>query len=160
MAFSDLWISPRCASRGGGHLLTFNALTDLSLASVDRKSLYNICCKSLFFNQLVSHPDTKWREHGQFPPDFSPTWRLLYKPPISKRVGDLQWRVLHLAIPTNRFVSRFNHDVCQPALSARPRTRFFIFSLNAPDCYLCFLFYRHCWGNLAFFLTTICLFPQ
>ena len=99
-------------SRGQGHLLTFNGLTDLLIfASVDRKSIYHICSKSLFFKHLVSRPDTKWRQHGQVPPNLSPTWWLLYKPPISKRVGDMQWRVLHLAIPTNHFVSRFNLDV-------------------------------------------------
>ncbi|KAK0155418.1 Transposon TX1 uncharacterized protein [Merluccius polli] len=111
VVFPELRISPKCISRGQGHLLTFNGLTDLVFASVNKKSLYHICSKSLFFMQLANRQDTKWRQHGQVPPNLSPTWRLLYKPPISKRVGDLQWRVLHLAIPTNRFVSRFNPDV-------------------------------------------------
>ena len=83
--FLDLQISPKCVSGGEGHLLTFNGLTVLGFASVDRKSLYHIFCKSLFFKQLASHPDTKWREHGQFLPDISPTWRLLYKPELWTR---------------------------------------------------------------------------
>ena len=32
-------------------------------------------------------------------------WRSLYKPPLSKRHGDLQWRVLHGIMAVNAFVS-------------------------------------------------------
>jgi hypothetical protein len=39
MVFPDLRISPKYVSRGEGHLLSFNGLTDLSFASVYRKSL-------------------------------------------------------------------------------------------------------------------------
>ena len=66
VVFPGLRISPKCVSRGQGHLLTYYGLTDLVFASVDRKSLYHICSKSLFFKQLASRLDTKWREHGQF----------------------------------------------------------------------------------------------
>ena len=72
-----LWIAPKCVSRGEGHLLSFNGLTDLLFASVDRKSLYHISSKSLFFKLLASRPGTKWRRHGQVPPNISPTWQLI-----------------------------------------------------------------------------------
>ena len=82
------------------------------------------------------------------------TWRLLYKPPISKRVRDLQWCVLHIAILTNHFVSRFNPDV----MLTGPGHGFSFFLLNVSAWYLCFLFYRHGWGNLGFCLIRICFF--
>ena len=41
----------------------------------------------------------------------SPQWRTLYKPPLKKRTGDLQWRILHGAIATNAFLSVLNRSV-------------------------------------------------
>lgn len=35
----------------------------------------------------------------------------LYKPPLNKQSGDLQWRILHGAIAVNAFVSVINSDV-------------------------------------------------
>ncbi len=43
--------------------------------------------------------------------DVKPEWRSLYKPPLSKRVGDIQWRVLHGAIAVNSFISVMNPEV-------------------------------------------------
>ena len=40
-----------------------------------------------------------------------PAWRVLYKPPLRKRRGDLQWRILHGAIAVNSFVSIINQPV-------------------------------------------------
>lgn len=37
--------------------------------------------------------------------EVKPEWRALYKPPLVKRVGDLQWRVLHGVIAVNAFIS-------------------------------------------------------
>lgn len=36
---------------------------------------------------------------------------MLYKPPISKRCGDIQWRILHGIIASNSFVSKINETV-------------------------------------------------
>ncbi len=38
-------------------------------------------------------------------------WRSLYKPPIEKRTADLQWRVIHWAIATNKHVALFDSNV-------------------------------------------------
>lgn len=35
-----------------------------------------------------------------------PLWCVFYKPPLNKRSGDLQWRILHGAIAANSFVSK------------------------------------------------------
>jgi len=40
-----------------------------------------------------------------------PEWRSLYKPPLLKKVADLQWRVLHTAVAVNSFISVLNPDV-------------------------------------------------
>ncbi len=44
---------------------------------------------------------------------------MLYKPPLSKRTGDLQWRILHGAIAVNSFISVLD-------------------SKNDPGCSFCF----------------------
>ncbi len=51
--------------------------------------------------------------------DVKPEWRVLYKPPLSKRTGDLQWRILHGAIAVNSFISVLD-------------------SKNDPGCSFCF----------------------
>lgn len=35
----------------------------------------------------------------------------MYKPPLSKRVGDIQWRLLHGALAVNAFISVLNSNV-------------------------------------------------
>ncbi len=37
-----------------------------------------------------------------------PVWRVLYKQPLIKRSGDIQWRILHGALAVNAFVSVIN----------------------------------------------------
>lgn len=44
----------------------------------------------------------------------APHWRVIYKPPLKKRTGDLQWRVLHGAIASNSFTSIINPAVSNP----------------------------------------------
>ncbi len=51
--------------------------------------------------------------------DVKPEWRVLYKPPLSKRTGDLQWRILHGAIAVNSFI-------------------YVLDSKNDPGCSFCF----------------------
>ncbi len=50
---------------------------------------------------------------GDNEPDFleRDRWRALYKPPIEKRTADLQWRIIHRAIATNRYVAHLNPAV-------------------------------------------------
>lgn len=81
---------------------------DVLFHNADKKILYCMCVKSLFSTQLKRRVDTKWREYLSISSEITPAWRCLYKPPIPKRSGDLQWRVLHCAVATNNFVSKFN----------------------------------------------------
>lgn len=54
-----------------------------------------MCVKTLHVDQLKGKVDTKWRSQLSISEDISPSWRLVYKLPISKRCGDLQWRLIH-----------------------------------------------------------------
>ncbi|KAK0133242.1 X-linked interleukin-1 receptor accessory protein-like 2 [Merluccius polli] len=49
-----------------------------------------------------------WRQKLDVGTGVKPVWRVLYKPPLKKRTGDLQWRILHGAIAVNYFISVIN----------------------------------------------------
>lgn len=42
-----------------------------------------------------------------------PVVRVLYKPPLPKRVGKLQWRILHGDVAVNSFVAMMNPNVSE-----------------------------------------------
>ncbi len=67
----------------------------------------------MVFNKKVldKRVDTPWRNVLKLSVDDKPEWRSLYKPPLSKRVGDIQWRLLHGAIAVNAFISVLNPNV-------------------------------------------------
>lgn len=44
--------------------------------------------------------------------NIKPQWRALYKSPLTKKAGDLQWRILHGDIAVNAFNSVLNSDIC------------------------------------------------
>lgn len=43
--------------------------------------------------------------------DWKPVWRLFYKPLLTKRSGDLQWRIPQGVLAVNSFVSKINPTV-------------------------------------------------
>lgn len=69
------------------------------------KDLYKMCVFVLNRKALDKRVDTPWRSVLKLGDNVRPEWRVLYKPPLSKRTGDLQWRILHGAIAVNSFVS-------------------------------------------------------
>ncbi|KAL2078927.1 hypothetical protein ACEWY4_024671 [Coilia grayii] len=75
------------------------------------KSLYKMCVITLNKRSLDKRVDTPWREVLQIDNNFKPQWRALYKSPLTKKVGDLQWRILHGAIAVNAFISVLNPGV-------------------------------------------------
>ncbi|KAJ4939593.1 hypothetical protein JOQ06_029037, partial [Pogonophryne albipinna] len=48
-------------------------------------------------SRLQERVDTRWRAHLGLTEAQRPEWRALYKPSLTKRGGDLQWRILHAA---------------------------------------------------------------
>ena len=67
--------------------------------------------KVLNLRSLAGVQESKWAEF--FGPDVSPrgSWRCLYKLPSEKRTADLQWRVVHGAIATNRYRAHLDPEL-------------------------------------------------
>ncbi len=60
---------------------------------------------------LSGLPSTKWIDFFGAVSSPRGCWRSLYKRPIDKRTGDLQWRIVHGAIATNRYVVHIDPSV-------------------------------------------------
>ncbi len=120
VSFPKLFVSPDVCFHNDqeGKLLFFNRLQELNFQVAGKRDLYHICVKAVYFEQIKDRSDTKWREFLTVPAELSPSWRILYKGPLPKRSGDLQWRLLHCTLPTNSHVSKFNLNV-------------------SPSCYFC-----------------------
>jgi len=60
---------------------------------------------------LKERTDTVWREKLRLEDDVKPVWRILYKSPLEKSTGDLQWKILHGTVAVNAFVNTINSNV-------------------------------------------------
>ncbi|KAK3575576.1 hypothetical protein QTP86_030436 [Hemibagrus guttatus] len=78
-----------------GPLLECWGVREVDFGSVSGKLLYRACVKVLNKKKLSGRVDTPWRSVLGFNGDVKPEWRALYKPPLTKRAADLQWRILH-----------------------------------------------------------------
>ena len=77
----------------------------VSLVGASGKILYGTMVKTRNVKKLEGWTDTPWRSFFGGGQKTGPQWRSLYKPPLSKRHRDLQWRVLHGILAVNAFVS-------------------------------------------------------
>lgn len=107
--FPKLGITPDLKEMSGP-LLDLDGLQDLDLKEVGGKVMYKCFVKVFNKGTLNGRVDTVWREKLGLKEDMKPVWRVLYKPPLTKRSGDLQWRILHGAVAVNAFVSVINPD--------------------------------------------------
>ena len=94
-----------------GFCLGSQSETTTDLYMLGGKAMYKHCVMALNKNQLNGKTDTVWRETLQMECECRPVWRVLYKPPLNKRSGDLQWRILKGALGVNSFVSKINPSV-------------------------------------------------
>ncbi|KAJ8362758.1 hypothetical protein SKAU_G00115890, partial [Synaphobranchus kaupii] len=80
-------------------------------SGIEKKALYIICVKVLNLRALEDIRISKWTD--LLGPDSSPkgSWRVLYKVPIDKKSGDLQWRIVHGALATNRHKAHLDPTV-------------------------------------------------
>ena len=85
-----------------------NATMDLQLLS--EKSIYKYCVVATHKHKLSNRRDLVWKERLQ---GFVPVWRLLYKPPLNKRTGDLLWRILQGALAVNSLIAKINSTVSE-----------------------------------------------
>jgi len=106
--FPEVFFSPDLKGANG---LMLEDLEDVSIHKADRKKLYQNCVKVLNKKVLNGRVDTVWRDKLCLDHSIKPVWRVLYKPPLEKRVGDLQWRILHGAVAVNAFISVINPNV-------------------------------------------------
>lgn len=108
--FPRLLVSPRFSAHQGS-LLEHRSMDNVALDVAHGKTLYNMVVKVVHEKKLISLTDTPWRSYLGLMEEEKPQWRALYKPPLAKRVGDLQWRVLHGIIAVNSFISVMNPAV-------------------------------------------------
>lgn len=108
--FPDTILLPKLDDCMGIFFKTGESLC-LNFLSTNGKNLYKACV--LVFNKklLNNKVDTPWRSFIKLDEEVKPEWRILYKPPLEKRVGDMQWRILHGAIAVNAFISVLNPEV-------------------------------------------------
>lgn len=81
------------------------------LDCASKKALYHTAVKVIHQRSLKRQKASRWLE--LLGPDFlvRDRWRTLYKLPVEKRTGDLQWRIIHGAIATDRHVAHLNPAV-------------------------------------------------
>ncbi len=117
-SFPSLLITPAVGEwqEGGGQLLSFTTLHLDKLKDVGKKTIYQACVKVLNLHSLAGLKESRWTEF--FGTDFSQKgrWRSLYKLPVEKRTADLQWRVVHGAIATNRYRAHLDPGVGEECL--------------------------------------------
>jgi len=94
-----------------GFLLDLESLENLNFQEVRSKVLYKCCVKVLNKKSLKERKDTVWREKLGLEDDVKPVWRILYKSPLEKSTGDLQWKILHGTVAVNAFVNTINSNV-------------------------------------------------
>lgn len=86
-------------------------LSDTMFSSCTGKLLYRFCVIAFCKKLLNMKVDTPWRAFFKLDTERKPEWRAIYKPPLVKKVGDLQWRILHGIVAVNAFVSILNSEV-------------------------------------------------
>ncbi|MGH0138132.1 UNVERIFIED_CONTAM: hypothetical protein FKN15_065177 [Acipenser sinensis] len=133
--FPGMIVSPAVGEGGegseenGGTFLTLHNVEELVFHAVNSKILYKLCVKAMEFNSLKGLVDSKWRAHLSVEEGRRPVWRVLYKPPLIKRVGDLQWKILHCIVSTGRFLHRVDPSISeQCAFCSAEETLFHAFS--------------------------------
>ncbi|KAI4895634.1 hypothetical protein NFI96_019599 [Prochilodus magdalenae] len=95
----------------GGPLLECTGEADMVLGAANSKHLYRACVKVINRKRLDERVETPWRRELGLRGDTKSEWRVLYKPPITKKAADLQWRVLHGVVSINSFISVLNPEV-------------------------------------------------
>ncbi len=113
-----------------------------------------------YFEYIKDRGDTKWRGFLTVPAELSPSWRLFYKGPLPKRSGDLQWRLLHCALPTNSHISKFNLNVSPSCIfCSLPESVFHVFT----ECFRLaplFTLIEGLLGNLGFVFIYGCKYSR
>lgn len=108
--FPQLFVSVNVEGFSGFFLETAASLY-MEFLSCTGKILYKYCVIVFNKKMLDRRIDTPWRDFFKLDANRKPEWRALYKPPLIKRTGDLQWRILHGSIAVNSFISVMNPEI-------------------------------------------------
>ncbi|KAL7888570.1 hypothetical protein AOLI_G00035440 [Acnodon oligacanthus] len=113
--FPELTVSPTAEwIEAERRLLSFTTPVLGTFFLAGRKALYLVCVKvSHFLDGVLS---TRWFELFGSDSFLKGCWHVLYKRPIDKRTADLQWRIVHGALATNRHWVHFNPSVGEGCL--------------------------------------------
>ncbi|KAI4877205.1 hypothetical protein NFI96_007830 [Prochilodus magdalenae] len=88
--FPRCTISPNLGDCGGP-LLKCTGEAGMVLGAASPKLLYRACVKAINRRRLDGRADTPWRRELGLHGDTKPEWRVLCKPPLTKKAADLQW---------------------------------------------------------------------
>lgn len=108
--FPGLFLCPKIDECESSFFLSSDQIV-MGVIATRGRAMYKVCVKILNKKWLISRTDTPWRNVLMMDDDTKPEWRALYKPPLTKRMGDLQWRVLHGIVATNSFITVLNPGV-------------------------------------------------
>lgn len=112
-----------------GQLLESRETLSNEFDDMGGKTMYKMFVKIVNKGKLSGRANTSWRAHLGLDNEVRPVWRAIYKPPLTKRVGDLQWRILHGSVAVNAFISIINPNVSEECP----------FCLQRETVYHCFL---------------------
>lgn len=90
--FQSVFLSPNIGEYSGVFL---ENVPDMDLYEVGGEKCTMLSTKLSTKKGLHKRIDSPWRTIFEFHEDVKPEWRALYKPPLTKRIGDLQWRIVH-----------------------------------------------------------------
>ncbi|KAK3531870.1 hypothetical protein QTP70_033418, partial [Hemibagrus guttatus] len=109
--FPGLRILPTVRTEEEDAVTDFFKVPQTSLKGMTKKGIYHITVKVLHKESLKRQKASKWP--GMLNPDFlvRDRGRTLYKPPVEKRTTDLQWRIIHGAVATDRHVAHLDPAV-------------------------------------------------
>ena len=71
------------------------------------KDLYKSCVKILLGDAPLNGV-TRWKRLMPVEAPIEPVWDSMYSKLISKRSGDLQWRLIHWIVPSKKLISHFS----------------------------------------------------
>lgn len=77
------------------------------------KLLHKMSAQGLNKRQLSGRTDIVWGDKLKVKECQKPIWRVFYKPLLNKRIGNVQWRILHRGIAVNSFVPKVKKDASE-----------------------------------------------
>ncbi|TWW59346.1 Transposon TX1 uncharacterized 149 kDa protein ORF 2 [Takifugu flavidus] len=84
---------------------------EVTLETAESKALSRLMVRGLNRQRLERRSRSPWRAKLTLGEEVRPEWKSFYKPPLSKKAADLQWRLVYGVLAVNKFVSILNPSV-------------------------------------------------